>query len=134
MKTVNKALIIITGTSIAFLSAILLQLVFTKGTVNLYDFSWIQWLLQICYLVLCITIGLRVSISILLDDEQLSLEPVESINEELEQAIEYITLLEKHIRYNDNAEEHILYVPYDSTELELQITKFKNKHYDNNRR
>lgn len=130
MKTVNKALIIITGTSIAFLLSILLQLVLTGGTVNLYDFSWIQWLLQICYLVLCITIGLRVSISILLDDEQLSLEPVESINEELEQAIEYITLLEKHMRYNDNAEEHILYVPYDSTELELQITKFKKKYYD----
>ena len=128
MKTVNKALIIITGTSIAFLLSILLQLVLTGGTVNLYDFSWIQWLLQICYLVLCITIGLRVSISILLDDEQLSLEPVESINEELEQAIEYITLLEKHIRYNDNAEVDVMYVPYNSTELEIQIEKFKNKH------
>ena len=133
MKTINKALIIITGTSIAFLTSIVLQLILAGGTVNLYDFSWIQWLLEICYLILSITIGLRVSISILLDAEELSLGPVESINEELEQAIEYITLLEKHMRYNDNAEEHILYVPYDSTELELQITKFKNKHYDNRR-
>lgn len=133
MKTINKALIIITGTFIAFLSSIVLQLILAGGTVNLYDFSWIQWLLEICYIVLSITIGLRVSISILLDDEELSLEPVKSVTAELEQAIEYITLLEKHIRYNDNAEVDIMYVPYNSTELEIQIEEFKNKHYDNRR-
>jgi hypothetical protein len=133
MKTINKALIIITGTSIAFLVAILLQILFAGGTVELYAFNWVQWLLELCYLVLCITIGLRVSISILLDDEELSLEPVKSVTAELEQAIEYITLLEKHIRYNDNAEVDVMYVPYNSTELEIQIEEFKNKHYDNRR-
>jgi hypothetical protein len=133
MKTINKTLIIITGTSIAFLVAILLQILFAGGTVELYAFNWVQWLLELCYLVLCITIGLRVSISILLDDEELSLEPVKSVTAELEQAIEYITLLEKHIRYNDNAEVDVMYVPYNSTELEIQIEEFKNKHYDNRR-
>jgi hypothetical protein len=133
MKTINKALIIITGTSIAFLSSIVLQLILAGGTVNLYEFSWIQWLLEICYIVLSITIGLRVCISILLDDEELSLEPVKSVTAELEQAMEYITLLEKHIRYNDNAEVDVMYVPYNSTELEIQIEEFKNKHYDNRR-
>lgn len=133
MKTTNKALILITGTSLAFLIGIAIQLLFAFGTVNLYDFNWIQWTIELIYILLCISIGLRVSISIVVEEERVSLGPVESINEELEQAIEYITLLEKHMRYNDNAEEHILYVPYDSTELELQITKFKNKHYDNRR-
>ena len=133
MKTTNKALILITGTSLAFLIGIAIQLLFAFGTVNLYDFNWIQWTIELIYILLCISIGLRVSISIVIEEEKVSLGPVESINEELEQAISYINLLEKHMRYNDNAEEHILYVPYDSTELELQITKFKNKHYDNRR-
>jgi hypothetical protein len=133
MKTTNKALILITGTSLAFLIGIAIQLLFAFGTVNLYDFNWIQWTIELIYILLCISIGLRVSISIVIEEEKVSLGPVESINEELEQAISYINLLEKHMRYNDNAEEHILYVPYDSTELELQITEFKNKHYDNRR-
>ena len=133
MKTTNKALILITGTSLAFLIGIAIQLLFAFGTVNLYDFNWIQWTIELIYILLSISIGLRVSISIVIEEEKVSLGPVESINEELEQAISYINLLEKHMRYNDNAEEHILYVPYDSTELELQITEFKNKHYDNRR-
>lgn len=131
MKTVNNALIIITGTLLALLIGVVIQILFAFGTVDLFAFSWVQWVLEISYLLLCISIGLRVSISILLEGKEFSLEPVKIDNEKLEQAMVYIDLLEKHIRYNDNQNPDIPYVPYDSTELEIQIQQFKNKYHDN---
>ena len=133
MKTVNNALIIITGTLLALLIGVVIQILFAFGTVDLYAFNWVQWVLEISYLLLCISIGLRVSLSILLEGKEFSLEPVKIDNEKLEQAMVYIDLLEKHIRYNDNAEVDIMYVPYNSTELEIQIEEFKKKYYDDRR-
>ena len=133
MKTVNKALTIITAALLALLIGVVIQILFAFGTVDLYAFNWIQWFLEVSYLLLCISIGLRVSLSMLIDDEELSVGPVKSVTAELEQAIGYIDLLEKHIRYNDNAEVDVMYVPYNSTELEIQIEEFKKKHYDNRR-
>lgn len=133
MKTVNKALTIITAALLALLIGVVIQLLFAFGTVDLYAFNWIQWFLEVSYLLLCISIGLRVSLSMLIDDEELSVGPVESVTAELEEAINYITLLEKHIYHNDGEYQDQPYVPYDSTELELQVKEFKNKHYDNRR-
>lgn len=133
MKALNKALTMLTGAFVAILIAIALQTLFNFGTIHITEFNWIQLTLELIYLLLATSIGLRVSISSLIADEQTSLGPVESVTAELEQAMEYITLLEKHIYHNDGEYQDQPYVPYDSTELELQVKEFKRKYHDNRR-
>lgn len=126
MKQTERAARLTTGALLGLLIAlgiqILLNGMMTFRTVDFASFTLIQAALEVIYLVLGLSIGLRIVLTSLI--EELSLGPIESSNEQLDKAISYIQLLEKHIAYNDDNNPEKPYVPYASTELELQIKEF----------
>jgi hypothetical protein len=132
MKTLNNVLLSLSGALLGLLASITLQCMLIMRTPNVDSYDWLQWTMQIVWLLLGTSIGLRVSLSILLDKQDSvrreAVGPIE-ISDDLDTALRYIESLEHHCTQNDTANSDKPYIPYAHTELQLQIQEFKKKIY-----